>query len=360
MDISQVANLMQQGATALPQDVPKGSLMGQAVAVADPMSLMADAAEEATFAKSEREETRLEERKMRPASPDVDRLEQIRKYMELMDKQGKKQEVEAFIAALRNTPNLDPRTALSKAKQHFSDSADMYSALYQAGKELGMEDLFNEAMAQLEDEFGKDVSTRLVAGARALEFGELAPADDLKDLYAGAVLDSSSPVDLFERVIKDFGATRFDEALDFLTKTLGDSMAATTSQTDKAYLESVAGDLEAVRLLRGLHGSCGKVLDRLEKAHGIKPQMSDTGMVKEMLKLRDTQFVGAFDMENLAGKLGVDDLEKRILFFQDLHQMARGLPVTLFPDESGRLGIMDAVQMALDDAIAQEEALYED
>ncbi|WP_461211039.1 type III secretion system gatekeeper subunit SctW [Desulfocurvus sp. DL9XJH121] len=352
--------MMQQAPTALQQNVPKGALMGQTVARADPMSLVADAAEEATFAKSERDETRLEERKMRPLSPNTDRVDQIRKFMELMDKQGKNKALEAFIAALRNTPDLDARKALERAKEHFSDSADIYAALYHAGEELGPEELFHEAMAQLEDERGMDVSARLVAGAKALEYGELGSPDDLKNLYAGAVLDASSPMEVFERVMTDFGDKRFDEALDFLTRTLGDSMAATTSQTDKAFLESVAGDLESVRLLRGLNNSSKGLLARLKSAHGIEPRLSATQLTQELLKLRDTQFVGGFDIENLADKLGVAGLEHRILFCQDLSVMARGLPETLFPDSGGRLGIIDAVQMALDDAIQQESELYED
>ena len=360
MDISQIANLMQQAPTAMQQDVPKGSLMGQAVVVADPMSLVADAAEEATFAKSEREESRLEERKLRPREPDTSRVEQVKKYLELMDKQGKRQELDAFTSELRNTKDLDARTALAKAKQHFSDPGDMYTALYQAGQELGIEDIVNEALAQLEDEYGKEVSARIVAGAAASEFESLGEAGDLKDLYVGAVLDAGSPVEVFERVINDFGSEQFEKALDFLTKTLGDSMSSTTSNTDKAFLESVAKDLESVRLLRGLHGSCEKLLARMEKAHGLSPKLSSTELLKEMLSLRDTQFVGAFDMENLADKMGVTELEDRILFFQDMQQMARSLPENLFPDEGGRLGIIDALQMALDDAIAAEEELYED
>jgi len=115
-----------------------------------------------------------------------------------------------------------------------------------------------------------------------------------------------------------------------------------------------------VRLLRGLHGSCEKLLARMEKAHGLSPKLSSTELLKEVLSLRDTQFVGAFDMENLADKMGVTELEDRILFFQDMQQMARSLSENLFPDEAGRLGLIDALQMALDDAIAAEEELYED
>lgn len=360
MDISQIAGLIRQDAPGVAQDAPKGSLMGQAVSKADAMSLVANAAEEAGFAKSEREETRLEARKLKPLTPSTERVEQIQKYLELMDKQGKRQHLDAFISALRGSANLDPRTALATAKQFFSDPGDMATALFSAGKELGMEEVFAEAQAQLEDEFGMQVQTRLAAGVRALEFGDLGSPDALKDLYAGAVLDAASPVEIFERIVTDFGDAHIDEAMDFLTKTLGDTLSATTSQTDKALLESVAKDLEAVRLLRGLHGSCKGLLDRLQSAHGIRPQLSSTGLLKEMLALRDTPFVGAFDMENLASRLGVDDLEQRILFFQDLQQTARALPVNLFRDEGGRLGIIDAVQMALDEAIAAEAQLYED
>jgi len=360
MDISQIAGLLQQSSPTQVQDGPKGSLMGQAVTKADPMSLVADSAEEAGFAKSEREETRLEERKLKPLGPNVERVEQIQKYLELIDKQGKGARMDAFHAALRGAKNLDARTALALAKQHFSDPADVYAALAGAGQDLGPEELFAEAMAQLEDGEGAQVAARLAAGVRAAEFGSLGNGDDLKDLYAGAVLDAASPMEIFERIAKDFGESRLDEALDFLTKTLGDAMAATTSDTDKAQLATVSKDLEGVRLLRGLHASCKDLLQTVRSNLGITPKLDASALLKQMLQLRDTQFVGAFDIENLASDLGVDDLEQRILFYQELQKTVRSLPLNLFNDASGRLGIIDAVQTALDDAITAETELYEE
>ncbi|MBI9091381.1 MAG: type III secretion system gatekeeper subunit SctW [Desulfobacterium sp.] len=361
MDIGNIANQFQHQVGQQAQTVAPGSFAGQKITVSDPTSLILNSAEEASFAMSEREETRLEERKMKPKGPSVDRVEQVEKYTQLMDKQGKQKTLDSFISSLSKKENLTPRGAMEEAKHFFDDSADAYAALEYARQELGDtlgEALFTEAMDQLEDVAGPEIKTRLAAGVAALEHGALGDAENLKAFYGETLGDLGSPVDIYDRVIKDYGVDRFEEALAFLTRSLGNDMAATTINTDRVQLQGIARDLGTVQLLHGLNAQCNTLNARVEKSHG-KSGLTSTELVKEVLKLRDSHFVGAFDIEGIADKVGMKEIEDRIVFFQDFSSVARDFSENLFPDSSARLNIIEAIQTALDDAIAVEDEMYE-
>ncbi|MBF0200332.1 MAG: type III secretion system gatekeeper subunit SctW [Desulfamplus sp.] len=361
MDIGNIAQQYQQRMDLSAQQAAAGTFAGRQVTVSDPVSLAMDAAEEAGFAMSEREEKRLEERKMKPRGPDTYRVEQVLKYTELMDKQGKKPTLESFLSVLARKNALFPRDAVDEARRFFGDNADAYAALQYAKENLGDRfghDVFAEAMDQLEDIAGKSLGKALAAGAAAVDHAALGDGDQLKNLYVNTLGDLGSPVDIYERIINDYGEKGFEDALAFLTRSLGNEMAATTVNTDRVELETIAGDLGTVQLLHGLNAQCKALNARIEKNHG-RSELTGTELVREVLKLRDAHFVGPFDIESIADRAGVHDIEERILFFQDFIATARDFPENLFPDSGVRLNIIDAIQTAIDDAVSVEDEMYE-
>jgi len=364
MDISQIQNPSAQ--TQGPGQAPEGgtgSFGGLTMQVTDAVSLVANCAEEAGFAMSEREELRLSERKLKPRGPDLERLEQVQKYTELMDRQGKKDQLEGFIAGLSAKKGQSPGDVVKEALKFFKDPADAYAALAYAGKALGQpldQGVFAEAMDQLEDLEGKKIQHRLAAGVTALEFEGLGEADGLKELYSRTVMDLGSPGEVYERILKDYGADRFEEALDFLNRTLGKDMAATSSSTDKVRLSGISRDLGVVRQLYGLNAQCRALHEKIMPVSGEDSPLTVSRLAQEVLKLRDARFVGAFDIEAIADKAGIKAIEDRIRFFQEFSTMARNLSETLFSDGNGRLSLIEAVQNALDDAIGVEDQMYEE
>lgn len=361
MDVGNISAQYQQRILPDQQSVPTGSFSGQKITLSDPTSLIANSAEEASFAMSEREEARLEERKMKPKGPSLDRVEQVQKYLELMDRQGNKDPLEAFIKGLSQKKELTARDAAKEATKYFQDSADAYAALHYAGERLGEKfgtDLFLEAMDQLEDAAGRKIEMGIASGVAALEHAALGDAGDLKALYKDTVGDLGSPVDIYERILSDYGVSNFEEALAFLTRSLGNDMAATTVHTDRVQLEGIARDLGTVQLLHGLNAQCKQLDARIRQIHG-KSNLTGTDLVKEVLKLRDAHFVGPFDIEAIADKIGIREIEERILFFQEFIASARDFSENLFDDSTTRLNIIDAIQSAIDDAVAIEDELYE-
>ncbi len=361
MDIGNIGNQFQHQVGNQGQAGVAGSFAGQKITVSDPLSLVLNSAEEASFAMSEREKSRLDETKMKTAGPNTERVEQVEKYTELMDRQGKGQTLDSFIKSLSQKKDLSPRQAMQEAATFFGNTADAYAALEYAKKELADTfdaTLFSEAMDQLEDIAGGNIRTELAAGVAALDHAALGDAEGLKQLYGATLADLGSPVNVYDRVINEYGEARFEEALAFLTRSLGNDMAATTINTDRVQLEGIARDLGTVSLLHGLNAQCKALNARLEKG-GHPSHLTSTEMVKEILKLRDSHFVGAFDIEGIADRVGVREIEDRITFFQDLSSTARDFSENLFPDSGSRLNIIQAIQTALDDAIAVEEEMYE-
>lgn len=93
---------MAGGATASTAgSLATGSLMGNAAAqVEDPMSLLADAAEELTFAADTTDEYELEDRKERERAEDA-YAERVKLYQDLMHEAGKSQNIDRLKDSLR-------------------------------------------------------------------------------------------------------------------------------------------------------------------------------------------------------------------------------------------------------------------
>lgn len=365
MDIGNIAQQQTQSlmtGTAQQAVVAHGTLGGQKVSVTNPFSLIANSAEEASFAMSEREDMRLEGRKMMPKVFSKERVEQVEKYLELMEKQNKSKKLDAFVSELAGSGVKKPDQAVTLALKYFEEPTDAFAALGAAKKELSRklgEDFFDEALAQLDDLYTTKIKTGLASGAAAVEFGELGDADTLKALYSDALDEKTTPFDTYEKILKDYGAPRVKEALAFLTRSLGNEMAATTSRTDKVLLENLSRDLGVVQQLHGLHAGCKNFGERFEKMFQKPCPLAVPQMMKQVLNLGNSSFLGAFDIENLSDNCGMVKIEDKIAFYQEFSNMARELSENLFSDADSRLNIIDATQQALDDAIAVEEEMYD-
>ena len=78
-------------------------------------------------------------------------------------------------------------------------------------------------------------------------------------------------------------------------------------------------------------------------------------LLGDIVGLREKRFIGAVQIEGILAKAGAPDIEREVLFLQELLGTARKFPVELFDDEQGRMKILDAVQEAVDRAIERED-----
>lgn len=68
----------------------------------------------------------------------------------------------------------------------------------------------------------------------------------------------------------------------------------------------------------------------------------------------------AMNFERLARDLGISDGAQTVIFLSGVKKILRELPDKAFVDRNARLGMVDAVQDALDQAIDMEEAMADE
>lgn len=368
VDISSIHS-MQPGAQGLASGASgtasaSGTFMGHAASVVvDPMSLLADAAEELTFAVDTTDDFELSEREEEDKALRAQE-ERVRLYKELMHQAGKTEDLTRTVEHLRSAGTKND--AMRQVRERFPDASDAFAALEYALEELENEGASPEsirAVRQARDELLAEEGPAVRAGIQAMlaaqDYQGLDAGDALRGLYRQAVCDFSDVDAMFEHVLDKYGPEKFDQAMDFLTRTLGSDMAADMPSMEKTHLESVNANLGLVRLLQSAHAQCGRVMDRWENVHGVTACSLDArSLLGKVLALRKENFPSAFHFERIAAEAAPPDIERNVLFLQEVMHMTRALPSQLFDGHSGHMKVLDAVQDAVDNAIEREDAFY--
>ena len=143
--------------------------------------------------------------------------------------------------------------------------------------------------------------------------------------------------------------------MDFLFSALGNDLATDVPSMETTHLESVHASLEQVRLLQSTHVQCERLLQRWQDVHGIQCGLAPMELLGGPGGPRNGDFIGATQISRIAAKAKAPDIEREVLFLQELLNMARNLPVQLFDGEQGRMKVIDAVQESVDEAIRRED-----
>lgn len=353
---------MVTGAASSAGALAAGSLMGNAaVQVEDPMSLLADAAEELTFAADTTDEFELEDRKERERAEES-LAERVKLYQDLMHEAGKAQDIDRLKDSLRAREGREK--AAREALYRFPDPSDAYAALSDALESLSndpsvdpavLEDV-RQGLAELEAEHGPRIRSGIQGALAAAGYADLDGTDNLRDLYRQTVCDFTDVNAAFAHIHEKYGDVGFDKAMDFLFNALSNDLATDVPSMETTHLENVHANLEQVRLLQSTHVQCERLLQRWESVHGVADAaLTPMELLGDMVNLRNENFLGAMHIDRIAAKAKAPDIERQVLFLQELLNMTRNLPVRLFDGEQGRMKVLDAVQEAVDNAIQRED-----
>lgn len=341
-----------------------GAFMGHAVTVvSDPMSLLADAAEELTFSIDTTDEFELSEREEEDKS--LKALEaRVQLYKEMMHQAGKSKELNHLTEQLRSARTKDD--TLRQVRERFPDSSDAYAALEHALEELEKSGASSESIQVVKNaredlfaEAGSAIRAGIQAALSAQTYGDLDSGDALRGLYRRVVCDFPNVNTLFDHILATYGDDKFDQAVSFLTRTLGADMAADIPSMEKTHLESVNANLGQVRLLQSANAQCCRVMDRWKSVHGVDGcPLNASTLLGKILALRGENFLGADNFERIATEAKPPDIGREVLFLQEVMAMIRSLPSLLFDGHSGHMKMLDAVQSAVDNAIEREDAFF--
>lgn len=350
---------MQTGSAASSASV--GSLMGRAAqAVSSPMSLLADAAEELTFAVDTTKEFELEERKDRDREDSAIKR-RVQLYKDLMHEAGKTRQLDILKDSLQAKAGKEH--ALREALRHFPDLTDAWAGLQSVLEELEndgsvSEDIkagIREAIAELEGKHGAEIKTGLTGALAAKGYEEVGTSDDMRDLYRRTVFDFENVTKAFQYVQEKF-ALNFEKAMDFLFAALSGDIASDSPSMDKTHLEYVHRNLGSVRLLQSAYVLCGDLAGRWEKEHKVQNSgLTAMELLNSVIGLREVKYLGAMHIEDIARKAKAPDIEREVLFLQDFMGMMRSFPAKLFDDEQGFQKVLEVSQQALDKAIERED-----
>lgn len=343
---------------------PMGLLMGSnAVVVSSPMSLLADAAEELTFSTDTTDEFELSERKEKDQIED-NLAKRVELYQQLMHQVGKSQAMKTLDQILRTVRT--PVEARKQAERHFPDPSDAWAALSETLKNLEKDGADPTGIAAvrtardtLEAERGPEIRAGIHGALEAAGYADIDTTDNLKKLYRQTVCEFTSVNEVFARVQEKYGDAGFDRALSFLYASLGADMNTDMPSMEKPHMESVNTSLGQLRLLQSAYAQCERVLDRWENVHGITAAKANgfTSMVllDGIVAFRNERFLSAMHVERLADRAEAPDIERSVLFLQEMLAMARSFPSSLFDGDAGRMKVLNAVQDAVNAAVAKED-----
>ena len=214
----------------------------------------------------------------------------------------------------------------------------------------------DEALAELEASDGPAIRSGICGALNAQGFDSLGAPSELGALYRGAVCDFTDVNELYAHIQEKYG-NDFEAALNFLYKALASDMAADVPSMEKTHLEHVNAGLGELRSLQSARSLCVKLLDRWADVHGVKDcPLDDMALLGKIVGLRKEHFISGTQIARLADEARAPDIEHKVLFLQELLNTTRSFAPSLFDGNEGRMKVLDAVQDAVDNAIAEEDA----
>ncbi|HBO1218057.1 TPA: SctW family type III secretion system gatekeeper subunit PopN [Pseudomonas aeruginosa] len=260
-----------------------GSFQGERVHYVSVSQSLADAAEELTFAFSERAEKSLAKRRLSDAHARLSEVQaMLQEYWKRIPELESQQKLEALIAHL-GSAQLSSLAQLSAYLEGFSSEiSQRFLALSRARDALAgrpearaMLALVDQALLRMADEQGLEIELGLrieplAAEAYAAGVGDI---QALRDTYRDAVLDYRGLSAAWQDIQTRFAATPLERVVAFLQKALSADLDSQSSRLDPVKLERVMSDMHKLRVLGGLAeqvGALWQVLVTGERGHGIR------------------------------------------------------------------------------------------
>ena len=344
-----------------------GSWQGEALRAAEPDAarMLADAKEELTFAHSERMERKaMRERNVSvPGQAQVERIEQIRELQAWGERlPDLDQDAVADFLEKAGRDRADAQTLLRQARERFGDPSHAFAALKMLEQRLRAEGapgsaIVAEARAALLEAEGPAVRAGLNVTAVAFaESGQdRGEAAALRDLYRQVVLGKPSPAAIYRAILEHYGADDLPDRLRFLTRALGDDLAAAGPSVEPAQLRETLEGLSGLRVLDTAHERCALLARRVGKLCGTTPPVTE--VMRALLTLTEQTSHGPGTVSGIPARLGVPErrLDASILLMSEARAVITLLPVGIFRDQDTRFAVMRSLQEAMDGLIEREE-----
>lgn len=295
---------------------------------------------------------------------------------------------------LRSGNNDEIRESLDS---NFEDNTLKNAALVVAIKLLGeqsgesdLKGLLQQFQQELMESDGEEIRAGYNVSNVAAEIvgseGDLVAA--LRNFYCEVVFGEQNLVDTYYYIMKSFpddvekakrdkerrnrpdknipeeeldgpeGQARLEKALAFLLQSLAAELKSNAPSLEPSMLKSVMDGICQMEFLRNTYRSFLQMLTKLNKECPVIP-ITPSKLIKEILgrvardAMKDDEFL------KIAAEFGVPPLQLSIEFLTRIYEMVRLFPERVFPNSKNREVFLNAVQNALDSAIARESEVAE-
>lgn len=358
---AQVGAQNEDGLSATPQQT--GSWRGESLSVQKTAAtLLADAAEELTFAQAEREEEKdISERRMdAPGAANIPQIQEIMEYLEQMGDENDQAKLEQLSAKLRASGGAGAGQAVADA---FGDVSKQFLALSYlvrhfegGGGEGDALDEIRAALEELHEDRGPEIRAGLNSAARAREYadGDANRAESLRECYRETVLGRESLGETFNSVLERFGSKNVRRSIEFLVRAAGDDLGSRGPSTDPAELKSILEDLYQLEVLATVLDGCNEMSAAMERDFSVFT-VEPEALMKRLIGLTGERWITSDRVAGLGRDMGVYDVEANVGFLSRLRGILREMPLKVFTDPESRDRLLSAAQEALDLAIEEED-----
>lgn len=284
--------------------------------------------------------------------------EQVLGYLQAVHQQADAERLVALagrLLAASGHPGVLAREGLPDPTQQF---LALQYALQQGEREGAPAErlqALRDALADLEDDHGPQIRARLnTAAVVGAQTGGADDAARLQQTYADLVLGAPTLARSLDLALQRFGGQGYAQGLQGLIAALGADLAAARPSTSMVRLQTLLQDLYQLEVLQTAVDGARDLAQGLQVRHDHRGLDAER-LVRELVALTAERWAAAQRFESLAAQLDVPDGPARIGLFIGLKGLLRDLPPAVFADGEARQTLFDALQGALDAAIAREE-----
>ncbi|MEO1998663.1 MAG: type III secretion system gatekeeper subunit SctW [Planctomycetaceae bacterium] len=265
----------------------------------------------------------------------------------------------------QSTDEGDESAFLAKLTERFPDTSQQDAALdflleFLESQELDpeLQDALRNQQQTLREEHGPQIRAGFNVAQTVDSFSQtgLGDSGQLRDFYREQVIGYTQPQDVYNRILSQFGETRFEQAVEFLMQGLGSELQSSAPSISTEHLKAIVDDISMVQVTRNLLLSLQTVLARMQNTFGIRGGATAQRFLTESLDLKSQRWIDESQIKQMAVEGGAKTLEQRIYFLREMRNVIRELPDRAFHDNDDRNRVNDAFQLALDQVIEEEDA----
>lgn len=337
-----------------------GKFHGRSVQVKeDAASLVADAAEELSFQAAESVEKKIEKRRIgkEKKQPSTQMVNKILNVLPDLDQEDLAQ----WMVQCRKDRPGSMQALLRSLQRYFGDVSHQYAALTCAEDSFADDpellEQIRQAKGELEAAYGPQVRSGLNITETAYTFAQngLGQTNDLRQFYRDTVLEYEGLSQMMESIAQRFPAQFFGDAVKFMIRAVGADLHSQGSSIEPGELKKILDDLYNLESIGTLHQQCEQLVAKTIKGFGLSSDVDPQRVLRDFFSLKEKDWLTDRDVENLVAQVTGRNPGAKIYFLQGLIDVARQVPMKLFPSDEARINFLEKMQSVLDQYIEDEE-----